>query len=137
MQGDHDDHPNNIVVGYDDGVTPRFVFLDYALALGHVWASGNSGLHALGWRRWDTEKGAQAAVAGTAPPLMWRYASRDELEASVRKIERFPEGTIRDVVGRIPSPYMDRAERDIVAAGLIARRGIVRQVLDRTLNGTQ
>lgn len=130
MQFDHNDHPHNIVMGISGPDQASLIFLDYALSLGHAWTHTEA-FKSIGWRRWnDDEKGWLAAVPTLFPPHLVRFLHRDELWATVEKIESFPEDVIRDVVGRIPSDYLTDLERDTLVKGLIERRSVIRGPLE-------
>lgn len=128
MQSEHDDHPHNIVFGLDGDGGPHFIYLDYALALGHRFVD-DPGFRAVGWRRWDDEEGWKAPVTVPFPPLMLRHVSRAEVEAALSRVEDFPEDHVQAVVGRIPGDYLDDRERDILTAGLVGRRRLIRAPL--------
>lgn len=128
MQWDHNDHPNNIVCSYVDG-KPRFVLLDYALAVGHHAGTKHEALRAAGWRRWEDEDGHTVEVRVPIPPHMDRYLLSEELETITKAIESFPAEKITEIVQRIPDDFMDPAERDVVEKGLAERKGLVRKHL--------
>lgn len=116
-QKDHNDHPDNIVWGYDPG-TPgdsSIIFLDYANSMGFdgSWA-GN------GWRQ---------TVAPQWMPLMKQHMDRTALRRMIEKIERFPEDGLRKVVERIPDEYLPASQKGIILNGLIGRRGAIRAAL--------
>ncbi len=136
MQWDHGDHPHNIVFGLTDAGAGHLVFLDYAMALGHAWVDDprvREDFRALGWVRWDTERGWAAAVETPFPPDMARHLHPAVLAATIEKIEEFPEAVVRSVVERIPDRYLDDLERTTIIDGLLQRRALIRGPLERQL----
>ncbi|MBI5500479.1 MAG: hypothetical protein HY907_09560 [Deltaproteobacteria bacterium] len=122
-QGDHHNHPHNIVFGYVPGdlLHAEFVFLDYA------WAFGFSG----GWR------GEGTSTCGPVgfPTIMLANMDRPALLAAVAAIEQFDVATIKDVVARIPTSHLDRQEGQLIASRLIQRRSSVRAALSMQMSG--
>jgi hypothetical protein len=93
-----------------------FMFLDHAnsLNMGNRWANG-------GW---------QQVVLPPMPDLLRQAADWSVLHGVVDAIERLPNETIDEVVGRIPDDYVLPQHRDIIADGLKGRRNLVRQAVE-------
>lgn len=130
-QTDHaDHHPHNIVFGYATGDGPEqpppeagYVFLDFAMALG--WG----GL-------WEGD-GAKAMGLAPFPPAMIAAIDTIALGGILDRIENIRETTVSEIVNRIPDDYLSAEQRDIMIAGLLARRAMVREfVTPATRSGT-
>lgn len=105
---------NNVVWGTDpeDIADDMFLFLDHSFTLnyGDRWA-GN------GWTN----------IAAVPVPAVFQSAlSKRRLIVGADQIAALPDGTIRDIVTRIPADYMSEDHRQIVCDGLIARKQLVR-----------
>jgi len=116
-QPDHNDHPHNILFGYEPGGTDAgaFVFLDFA------WALGFAG-------RWEGDlwkKGDPVPF----PPHMLRFCDRDALRQAVERIEKLPESGIREIVTRVPEPYLTNQQKEEIITGLLGRQTLVRTIL--------
>lgn len=122
-QTDHaDHHPHNIVFGYvlaDDPTQPpieaEYVFLDFAMALG--WG----GL-------WEAD-GAKTMGIAPFPPTMIAAIDTIALGGILDRIENTSESTISEIVNRIPDDFLAPEQREVIATGLIARRGLVRDLV--------
>lgn len=116
-QSDHNDHPDNIVWGYDPGklAASAIVFLDYSNSMGFngSWAGD-------GWR---------AVTKPSWMPLMLQHIDRKAVRASVEAIEHASPDTIRDIVRRIPKSYLPVEHADAILNGLLERRSLVRAAL--------
>lgn len=114
-QGDHNDHPHNILFGYDTNdykSLNSFIFLDYAMALGY------GGL----W--WDG-RFAEVAEIGF-PPKMLDVLDRSIVDQTVDAIERYSDDVIAEIVGRVPTSHLPAEEGAVITDGLRARRSLVR-----------
>jgi hypothetical protein len=116
-QGDHADHPHNIIFGYDpnDDADRSFVFLDYAMAMGVRGA-------------WEN-RGYSACPVAPFPPYMGQNLDRKALAETISVIESVPESRIRNLVGRIPPSYLPSEKGAIIADGLVERRRLIRAAL--------
>lgn len=123
-QTDHNDHPSNIVFGYEgnDYRAGEFIFLDYAFSMG---VSGS----------WATE-GFRACRAAPFPPRMCSSLSIPVLEETLQKIEAFSQVRIEEVVNRIPWQWLPDADKQLIVAGLLERRQLVRSALGGYLRST-
>lgn len=122
-QQDHNDHPDNIVWGYDPSHlgASAIIFLDYAnsMGFGGSWAAG-------GW---------QNVTKPQWMPLMLQHLNAALLRQTVERIENFEEAAIRDIVNRVPDDYLSQAHKTTVLDGLLGRRGLIRNVLKTELQG--
>ncbi len=125
-QPDHDDHPHNIVFGYQPSATPEghFVFLDYAWSLGY--ARGDSPYN------WDGE-GWNKTIAPPFPPHMLRFLDKGVLDETVARIENMEDKAIKEVVERIPGPFLPEDQRTTILNGLLGRKTLVRQIVSQSL----
>lgn len=116
-QPDHDDHPSNIVFGYEgsDYLAGAFIFLDYAFSMG---VSGG----------WNNE-GFRACGPAPFPPRMCGSVSVSVLEQAITAIESVGDNVIAEVVNRIPWQWLADDEKQVILAGLVARRTMVRAAL--------
>jgi len=123
-QTDHNDHPSNIVFGYEgnDYRSGEFIFLDYAFSMG---VSG-------GW----ANEGFRACHAAPFPPRMCSSLNRLVLEEAVQRIEAFSGAKVEDVVNRIPWQWLPDADKQVIVAGLLERRRLVRGALQSYLRST-
>lgn len=123
-QTDHNDHPSNIVFGYEgiDYRSGEFVFLDYAFSMG---VSGS----------WENE-GFRDCPAAPFPPRMCVSLDTSVLEETVQKIESLPQALIEGVVDRIPWQWLPDAEKQVIVSGLLERRSLVRAALGSYLRST-
>lgn len=123
-QTDHNDHPSNIVFGYEgnDYRAGEFIFLDYAFAMG---VSGS----------WATE-GFRACRAAPFPPRMCSSLAIPVLEETLQRIEAFSQARIEEVVNRIPWQWLPDADKQLIVTGLLERRQLVRPALGGYLRST-
>lgn len=123
-QTDHGDHPSNIVFGYEGGhyQAGEFIFLDFAFSMGVSGSWANEGFRACG--------------AAPFPARMCSSVDAAVLEETVQKIETLPEGTITSVVERIPWQWLPPEEKQVILAGLLGRRSLVRSALRGYLRRT-
>jgi hypothetical protein len=130
-QIDHNDHPHNIIFGYEPGATVsgQFLFLDYAWALGFQLPGT---VREEGWQdgRWKN------AAVPPFPPHMLRFADVDELDRAITRIERVSDLAIRDIVERVPAPYLESDQKSLIVEGLIGRKALVRPMLQTYLTRT-
>lgn len=120
-QTDHGDHPSNIVFGYEgrEYQSGSFVFLDYAFSMG---VSGD----------WAGD-GFRKCGPAPFPPRMCATLSASMLEESITGIESLPDSTLEDIVNRVPWQWLRDDEKQVILAGLSARRALVRNALERYL----
>jgi hypothetical protein len=120
-QGDHNDHPHNVVFGFDRR-TPgsgSLVFLDYSLSMGcpHGWSDG------------------KYATCSMVPfsRLMTERADKTKLEACICRIESYDVSSLEEVIMRIPGTHLPRPEGEKILESLTARRALVRPALAHLL----
>ncbi|MBK8998023.1 MAG: hypothetical protein IPM35_20050 [Myxococcales bacterium] len=122
-QYDHDDHDHNVLFGYDptDYSNGSFVFLDFAFSLGAggTWAG----------------KGVEDFTPGRFPPLMVKSLDKAAVGTMIKKIEDLDPELVRDVVHRIPEPYLPKAAAEEISAGLLVRKSRLREAVDAYLTG--
>lgn len=116
-QTDHNDHPSNIVFGYEgsDYQSGMFIFLDYAFSMG---VSGT----------WKAE-GYRECRPAPFPPRMCGSVNVPVLEETISQIEAVTENVLADVVNRVPWQWLPDDEKQVILAGLLGRRRLVRQAL--------
>jgi hypothetical protein len=114
------DHPHNIILGWSGESESGFGFLDYEYAFGGLDDS---------WRG-DRTLDCHAAPF---PEELFEALDRSDLESPLGAIEAIPTEIIEDVVHRIPAEFLDEADRDRIARGLIARQALVRPAIWHTL----
>ncbi len=95
------------------------VFLDYALAFG----SG------------QLPELDENEVPAEFPPYLREHAPAEAIDEMVSRIETFPEATIRDIVQRVPIDFLEEAEGGRIVDRLLQRRGQVRAIFERELEG--
>lgn len=122
--GAFEGHNHNIIFGYNhtglaDG---SFVFLDCAFSLG---AGG----------RWK-KGGAANCTAASFPQRMLQHLDRQVLSETVQRIEDTPTAIVDEIVGRIPSPYLESEYASEIREGLLLRRHLVRAALKDYLGVT-
>jgi len=124
-QTDHNDHPSNIVFGYEGSAYQSgvFVFLDYAFSMG---VSGT-------WK----DEGFRACGPAPFPPRMCGSLSVPVLEQVISAIEAVPDDVVLDVVQRVPWQWLPDDEKQVILAGLLGRRRLVRAALGRYLGRSQ
>jgi hypothetical protein len=111
----------NVVLGADTSAPPQteFLFLDHAFALNHGDRWNNDG-----WRN----------IEMVQIPDVFRQSLRKQLVIEgANELSALPDGTIRDIVERIPEDYMGAAHRETVIAGLNGRKNLLRDFVERTL----
>jgi hypothetical protein len=122
-QPDHNDHPHNIVFGFEPGNTlaSSFIYLDYAMALGwgELWKHGVP----------------QVCDPAPFPPGMMQFLDTDRLSEIVAQIEAFDEDVLRDVVYRIPETHLVEEQKSLIFQGLRERRHLLRAALTPYLPG--
>jgi hypothetical protein len=115
--GAFEGHDHNIIFGYDPAnlADGSFVFLDYAFSLGagERWKNG----------------GAASCSAAQFPQRMLRSLDRQGLAETVQRIEDTPDAVVEQIVGRIPSAYLDHEYAMEIRDGLLSRRHLVRKAL--------
>jgi hypothetical protein len=120
-QTDHGDHPDNVIWGYNPTRLGEsaIIFLDYANSMGFngEWAND-------GW---------QNVAAAPWPPRMLDHIAPAELQQTVERIEGFSQDAIREVVNRIPDPFLAAEHKTAITAGLIGRRALVAGALHASL----
>jgi len=113
-QVDHDDHPHNIICGYNPNKMSEslILFIDFAYSMGFDgrWDDG----------KWKVVKPARF------PALMLEHLDADLVEKTVAAIEALPEETIMDVVGRIDDFWIPAQQRALLQEALIERRKLLR-----------
>lgn len=122
-QTDHNDHPHNIVFGYDP-VAPEqgeYVFLDYAFSLGifGTWAAGRH----------------LAFDAAPFPPRMLQALDTGEVSATLSALEGLNRTAIEEVVNRVPDTHLVPEQRSLIATCLCERQPLVRAALAPYLPG--
>ena len=125
-QPDHNDHPHNIVFGYDPKAVQegRFVFLDYAWSLGYHYSRPPFAWNNDGWR--DVQ-------CPPFPPHMLRFLNRQRLNKTVEQIESMDNQTIEQIVNRIPVTFLPEDQRHMIVTGLLGRKTLVRQAVRQYL----
>lgn len=121
-QGDHNDHPHNVVFGYNprDGASSgSFIFLDYAFSMGcpHGWSDGKFNV----------------CAAVPFSQTMIDYMDKAKLDACIGQIEGYPEDRLAGITGRIPGTHLPAPEAEKIQESLLARRALVRQALAHLL----
>lgn len=120
-QQDHGDHPHNIVWGYEPAnmANSGLIFLDYSFSMGYngSWRDG-------GWN---------PVTLVPFPPLLLQYLDKQSLRATVEKIEAYSDAEISAVIQRVPNSHMPPAQRDLLQAGLIGRKTLLRACLQKLL----
>lgn len=120
-QREHDEHPHNIVWGYDSSLTASgFVFLDYATSFG--WGDQ--------WRN----RGWLNLEAARIPALMLATIDSASIGTHLDRLEAVADGVIRDLVERIPADFLSDEQHALIVEGLIGRRPLVRQAIAPYLN---
>jgi hypothetical protein len=116
-QTDHDDHPHNIVWGYDTGdpTVSQIVYLDFARALGceNTWAGG----------AWTD------LVEAPFPRKLRSLATNEAIEQAIDRVLQLSADSIRGVVHRIPNDYLDINQKCIIAEALLGRRDALKSTL--------
>lgn len=112
----HPRHPHNIILGWDQEQRSSFVFLDYEYAFG-----GSGG----GWR------GARSRDCAIAPfpDEFLEDLDPSVLDEMVTRIEGISGAAIERVIARIPTAFLNDAQKDEVLEGLLARQPLVRSAL--------
>ena len=109
-QLDHDDHPHNIVWGYDpkDLADTRLVYLDFARSLGCLdcWEEG----------KW------QEVVRAPFPHRLTETLNDARLADAISKVGALSEESIQKIVMRVPDDYLDSGRKSVVVEGLLGRR---------------
>ncbi|MCB9583745.1 MAG: hypothetical protein H6718_00005 [Polyangiaceae bacterium] len=116
-QTEHNDHPHNIIWGYDDPVQgpSSFVFVDYATSLGFGGA-------------WEGGRGERVARAPFPDRLRARVTPH-QLDAALDRLESLRHDVIEEVCMRLPPEFMCEHERLAVLSTLLARRALVRAII--------
>ncbi len=123
-QTDHNDHPSNIVFGYEgsDYRSGVFIFLDYAFSMGvaGTWKDG----------------GYRTCRPAPFPPRMCECLNAQVLDQAINEIEALPDALVSDIVHRVPWQWLSDDEKQLLLAGLLDRRRLVRTALQGYLEGT-
>ncbi len=132
-QADHNDHPHNIVFGYDcrgQQITESsWVFLDYACSLGMESVDSVDGCRST-WA--DPTVVCQRAGF---PKKLAAQIGTEALQQAVERIAAFDIQEIGRIVDRIPDAYLPETEKAVIARGLSERRTLVREVFFPTPAG--
>jgi hypothetical protein len=111
---DHDNHPGNLLVSVDpDETLPlRLAYIDYAYSMTHSWPNDEWG-------------------AAACPPPYDRHVAVDMnvIKDTAGRVQAMPEATIREVVERIPSEFVNDADRMKLVRGLLDRQRRITEIL--------
>jgi len=114
-------YPGNLLVREDVTSSPvrvQVAYIDYASSMSRAWQDE-------AWRNAD--------VVGLFPPdIMFDLASAAE---SVGRIEKLPDGQIREVVTRIPESFLHADSRELILAGLLDRKQRLLSILQTVYPG--
>jgi hypothetical protein len=112
-QVDHADHPHNVIWGYDPAkpADSRIVFLDFAFSMGF---QGD----------WNGDAWKNVQPAGF-PGKLRTHLDTEALRSAVESIERFPDESLREIVGRIPPTHLPESQRVTILQGLFGRRRLL------------
>ncbi len=117
QQEDHDDHPHNVIVGWNPGnpADRGLAFLDFAFAMGIA-----------GWRE-----------VGPAryPALLKSRLTPQSTEAALSKVENLSADRVVEVVQRVPGDFMPEDVRQGVAEQLVTRKVELRDALSEFCQG--
>jgi hypothetical protein len=121
---DRDNH-RNAIFGMDKRhpAEDTFMFLDHANSLNY----GNR------WKNigWDTVE---------FPPIYAPMSNALDLSlvaVMIARIEALPDNELERIVLRIPDDFMNAEHRQVVLAGLLGRRALVRDTLHKRLGGLE
>lgn len=114
-QADHNDHPSNMLLGFDDERAARLVLLDFAFSLG---------TH----KRWQNEGWQKIGVA-PFPPSLALLVDKPTLKRVVDDIQRIENDTIHDIVERVPAQWLSHEEKALVLQGILGRRACLEELL--------
>ncbi len=114
-QTDHNDHPHNIVWGYDPKTLSdsRIIFLDFAFSMGcrGEWENG-------GWR---------TITKAGFPAKMLNHLNSDSVLETIHKISDLNDTQIQEVIMRIPKSHLDEEQKEYIYQGLIGRKPLLYQ----------
>ena len=115
-QTDHNDHPHNIVWGYDPCHLhdSKIIFLDFAFSMGF---SGE----------WKNEGWRNISIAGF-PRRMMEHLDKRGLRDTIHKISCIDDTQIESIIMRIPQSHLDNHQKEIIYQGLTARKALLNQV---------
>ena len=118
LQNDHD-HDSNSAFGYDfkEAANRGFIFFDYAFAFAFSKAPDEITTY---FNEFGEVK---------FPKAMKDDLDKARLDAAIRRIEEYPEESIKDLVTRIPSDFLDDEAQARLSAGLTRRRQKIRAIL--------
>jgi hypothetical protein len=113
----------NLLVREDVSVSPpvlRSAYLDFAHSMACRWEKGE--------RWWKLEDAVACYPDGV--PL-----DSVVMGAFIRKIEGFPEATLRGIVNRIPAGFLSKPHQAVILEGLSFRQSMIRRTMARVYPG--
>lgn len=118
LQNDHD-HDSNSAFGYDfrEMSNRGFVFFDYAFAFAFTKVED------------EITHYFEAFGEVNFPSAMRENLDKSILDKTISRIEEYPEDTIKELVTRIPTSFLDDDTKARLVAGLAHRRRKLRTIL--------